>query len=151
MEYWFVDSFAVFRVFFPFVSRIVALDILFLNFLSLTASDTHAHKLKNTNRKHTLSGTHLHIHLYAWIVRLVPAHVTPNSITFVNILVQCSYLLLWLVRGDHHDVALIVTLVLYRILDNVDGLHARSTRQCSRFGEFLVRLSPVLLANIYLW
>ena len=83
------------------------------------------------------TGKHLYPRLYSWMIPLIPKSVTPNSITAVNIGIQLLYLVRFVLLGQHDWLWFGATLLIYRILDNVDGMHARATQQCSVFGEFL--------------
>lgn len=104
------------------------------------------------------TGKHLYPLLYAWMIPYIPRSslgfsfslpfpfldhysslVTPNFISAVNIAVQLAYLAYYLFSGEHHILLFGATLFTYRLLDNIDGMHARATKQTSRLGEFLVR------------
>ncbi|EZG45478.1 ethanolaminephosphotransferase, partial [Gregarina niphandrodes] len=68
-----------------------------------------------------------------WLVRRIPANVTPDAITWVGLLFAATAVLVmplsrWLAA---------VCWVLYATADNLDGKHARATKQASVKGEFL--------------
>lgn len=74
------------------------------------------------------------------LLPFIPAKVSPNAITHVGHLLNLfgTALLLWLrpESGWPFFVAALC-LNLYNWCDNADGAHARRTKQCSPFGEFL--------------
>lgn len=71
---------------------------------------------------------------------LIPARVSPNSITHAGHLINLAgtvlLIALWPDRG-WPLIAAMVLLQVYMWCDNADGAHARRTNQCSPFGEFL--------------
>eukprot|EP00455_Lapot_gusevi_P026515 TRINITY_DN2796_c0_g1_i5.p1 TRINITY_DN2796_c0_g1~~TRINITY_DN2796_c0_g1_i5.p1 ORF type:complete len:328 (-),score=24.74 TRINITY_DN2796_c0_g1_i5:40-1023(-) len=84
------------------------------------------------------TGTHFHIHLYSWMVKFIPRGVTPNHLTMCNIVVQMSYLLKYCITGQHDPLWLLfLIMVVNRLVDNVDGIYARTSGQTSRLGEYL--------------
>jgi len=74
------------------------------------------------------------------LLPFIPAKVSPNAITHVGHLLNLfgTALLLWLrpEKGWPFFVAALCV-NLYNWCDNADGAHARRTKQCSPFGEFL--------------
>jgi phosphatidylglycerophosphate synthase len=64
--------------------------------------------------------------------------------TAANIAVQTAYMCYFLFTGRHDMCWFAGTLLVYRIIDNIDGMHARLTKRTSRLGEFLVRDSEFL-------
>lgn len=74
------------------------------------------------------------------LVPLLPASLSPNTITHVghvaNLIGMVTLLALRPERGWPFFFAAL-TLNFYTWCDNADGAHARRTKQCSPFGEFL--------------
>ncbi len=79
-------------------------------------------------------------HLIEPALRYLPASLHPNTIThaghLINLLGAAVLLAFWPTRGWPFVFAA-VTLHLYVWCDNVDGAHARRTKQASPLGEFL--------------
>ncbi len=73
------------------------------------------------------------------LVRLVPARVTPNAITYAGHLASLAATALVLSCGDRGPgfFAAIALVQLYCWADNADGAHARRTGQSSEWGEVL--------------
>ncbi len=79
---------------------------------------------------------------YFWepIVSKIPNKIKPNSITvFGAIFILISIFFVWLgLRGYNVGFAIAAFCIfVYMTCDNVDGPHARKTKQSSRLGEFL--------------
>lgn len=74
------------------------------------------------------------------LVPLLPAKLSPNAITHIGHVVNLFGMVVLLVlrpeRGWPFFLAAF-TLNFYTWCDNADGAHARATKQCSPFGEFL--------------
>lgn len=75
------------------------------------------------------------------IVKLLPAKLKPNTITVFGIVFMfISTFFMWLAIYQEMQWAFFVAAIfvfLYMACDNVDGPHARNTKQSSRLGEFL--------------
>lgn len=74
------------------------------------------------------------------LLPFIPAKISPNSITHVGHLVNLFGLALLLALRPEKGwpfFAAALCINLYNWCDNADGAHARRTKQCSPFGEFL--------------
>ncbi len=78
------------------------------------------------------------------LVALLPRPLRPNTISVVNHLVMWATVLLLGAAASFQGVAALTILylgslgfVVSAILDNLDGMHARATGQCSKLGELL--------------
>jgi len=74
------------------------------------------------------------------LLPFIPAKLSPNAIThlghLVNLIGTATLLMLYPKSGWPYFTAAIAV-NLYMWCDNADGAHARRTKQCSPFGEFL--------------
>ena len=105
----------------------------------IAARNTHTHTHRDMGKTTGWNtGTHMYPYIYGWMVPLIPAWISPNWLTTINIMTQLAYLAHFLAAGRHNFPLLAVTLVVYRVIDNVDGMHARRTKQTSKLGEYLV-------------
>ena len=78
------------------------------------------------------------------LVARLPRALRPNTISVVNHLVMWATVLLLGVAASFQGVEALIILyvgslgfVVSAILDNLDGMHARATAQCSKLGELL--------------
>lgn len=103
--------------------------------------------------------TQIYTPLWQYLVRLIPATVAPNTITFMGLLVNC-YALYWAVNLYRISPVLssvVISLLVYTYmhLDALDGMHARRTKNGSSLGELFDHLcdsvSTLLLTFIPLW
>lgn len=99
------------------------------------------------------------------ILRCLPDALKPNTITiFGSIFIWLSAVFVWLAFQGYQWGFLIAALCvfIYMAADNVDGHHARRTKQSSRLGEFLdhwldsiasiiINLSIVLSLGLHGW
>ncbi|NUM35407.1 MAG: CDP-alcohol phosphatidyltransferase family protein [Candidatus Brocadiae bacterium] len=75
------------------------------------------------------------------IVRILPARLKPNTITVIGVISMIiGTFFFWL--AIHHEMRwgfllAAFSVFIYMACDNVDGPHARNTKQSSRLGEFL--------------
>lgn len=78
--------------------------------------------------------------LWDRIVPRIPASITPNTLTVIGqamaILAACTT---WIAMQGHPFFYIVAAVLLlgYLTFDNIDGAHARRTKQCSPLGEFL--------------
>lgn len=72
------------------------------------------------------------------IAKVIPKKITPNQITVLGCLTAITAsLTLLFAAGPTGLILTALLLILYSILDSLDGIHARNTSQTSKFGAFL--------------
>ena len=127
---------------------------------ALKGKDKHA---LLTNKYKSVHDDFLHPYLRKWfwipVTRLIPRWISPNMITLFGAFVYLFAILLWMLKNPNFLVEcepspeydtylpfvsnssihylLAFSIFLYHTLDNVDGLYARNTKQCSSLGVLM--------------
>lgn len=75
---------------------------------------------------------------YNWVVKIVPRSVSPNVLSFAGLLFSI-YAWWFSIRGNTwvNNVVSASCIIIYTILDAIDGKHARNTRTSSPMGELI--------------